>query len=125
MKIAIHSEAAPKAVGPYSQAIQTGKMVFVSGQLGMNSDGAMVGEDVASQARQCLENLRVILKEVGMTMDQVVKATIFLTDLNDFGTVNAIYQEAFTPPYPARACIEVSRLPRDGKVEIEVIAALD
>ncbi len=123
MKIAIRSDKAPKAVGPYSQAIQTGNLLFVSGQLGINGEGQMIGTDAAAQARQSLDNIRTILEAAGYELKDVVKSTIFLTDMNDFATVNGIYQEYFTIPYPARACVQVARLPRDGKVEIEVIAA--
>ncbi len=122
MKNAIHTEKAPPAVGPYSQAVKLGNTLFVSGQLGLNEAGQFPGEDVASQARQSLDNLQAILEAAGLTMDDVVKATIFLADMNDFATVNGIYQEYFRAPYPARACVQVARLPRDGKVEIEAIA---
>ncbi len=125
MKSAINSDKAPKAVGPYSQAVQLGKVVFVSGQLGLTEQGQFAGEDVASQTRQSLENIKAILQEAGLDMEDVVKATIFLADMNDFAVVNGIYQEYFSAPFPARACVQVARLPKDGKVEIEVIAGWD
>ncbi len=125
MKSAINSDKAPKAVGPYSQAVQLGKVVFVSGQLGLTEQGQFAGEDVASQTRQSLENIKAILQEAGLDMEDVVKATIYLADMNDFAVVNGIYQEYFTAPFPARACVQVARLPKDGKVEIEVIAGWD
>jgi 2-iminobutanoate/2-iminopropanoate deaminase len=123
MKLTINSEQAPKAVGPYSQAIQFGNLLFISGQLGLDTAGQFVGTDVTSQTRQSLDNLKAILAAAGYSMADVVKATIFLADMNDFGVVNGIYQEYFTAPYPARACVQVARLPKDGLVEIEVIAA--
>jgi 2-iminobutanoate/2-iminopropanoate deaminase len=125
MKTTVHSGKAPQAVGPYSQAVKIGKLLFVSGQLGLTIEGGFAGADIASQTRQSLENIKAILTEAGFTMDDVLKATIFLTDLNDFAQVNAIYQEYFAPPYPARACVQVGRLPRDGQVEIEVIAGIE
>lgn len=123
MKKVIATEKAPAAVGPYSQAVQFGNFLFVSGQLGLTLQGSLAGEDVASQARQSLDNIRAILAESGMEFGDVIKTTIFLTDLKDFNLVNGIYQEYFTAPYPARACFQVARLPKDGKVEIEVVAA--
>jgi 2-iminobutanoate/2-iminopropanoate deaminase len=123
MKKVISTEKAPAAVGPYSQAVRYDKLLFVSGQLGLTLQGNLAGEDVAAQTRQSLDNIRAILAESGMKFADVVKTTIFLTDLNDFGLVNGIYQEYFTAPYPARACVQVVRLPKDGQVEIEVVAA--
>ena len=122
MKQVVNSEQAPKAVGPYSQAVKFGNLVFVSGQLGLNAGGQFAGADVSSQARQAMDNLQAILEAAGLSMADVIKATIFLADMNDFATVNGIYQEYFNPPYPARACVQVARLPKDGKVEIEVVA---
>ena len=122
MTTVINSAKAPQAVGPYSQAIQSGNLLFVSGQLGLNAAGQFAGTDVASQTRQSLDNLQAILEEAGYQLSNVVKATIFLADMNDFTTVNGIYQDYFNPPYPARACVQVARLPKDGKVEIEVVA---
>jgi 2-iminobutanoate/2-iminopropanoate deaminase len=122
MKTAIYSERAPKAVGPYSQAIRFGNLLFVSGQLGLTEQGLFSGEDVASQTHQALKNLQSILEADGLAMADVIKTTIFLADMNDFGTVNDIYQQYFSQPYPARACVQVARLPRDAKVEMEVVA---
>lgn len=121
----IQSTQAPPAVGPYSQAVRVGQFLFVSGQLGLTVQGDFAGEDVVAQARQSLENIKAILTAAGMDLSKVVKTTIFLTDLNDFSQVNGIYQEYFSEPYPARACVQVARLPRDGKVEMEVIAATE
>jgi 2-iminobutanoate/2-iminopropanoate deaminase len=123
MKKVISTSQAPAAVGPYSQAVRFDNLLFVSGQLGLTLQGDLAGEDVASQTRQSLENIRAILAESGMGFEDAIKTTIFLTDLNDFSLVNGIYQEYFAAPYPARACVQVARLPKDGKVEIEAVAA--
>jgi 2-iminobutanoate/2-iminopropanoate deaminase len=123
MKKVISTSQAPAAVGPYSQAVRYDKLLFVSGQLGLTLQGNLAGEDIVAQTRQSLENIRAILAESEMGFADVLKTTIFLTDLNDFSLVNGIYQEYFTAPYPARACVQVARLPKDGKVEIEVVAA--
>jgi 2-iminobutanoate/2-iminopropanoate deaminase len=125
LKTIIHSEKAPRAVGPYSQAVKFGNFLFVSGQLGLDAAGQLAGEDINSQTCQSLDNIKEILAEAGFTINDVLKVTIFLTNMNDFPQVNTIYQEYFLAPYPARACIQVGRLPRDGKVEIEVIAGTD
>jgi 2-iminobutanoate/2-iminopropanoate deaminase len=122
MKKMIETKLAPGAVGPYSQGVLFENLLFVSGQLGLTVEGKLAGEDVASQTRQSLENIKSILAAAGLGFADVVKTTIFLKDMNDFSVVNQIYQEYFEAPYPARACIEVSRLPKDGKVEIEVVA---
>lgn len=123
MKEMINTTKAPPAVGPYSQGVKFGNLLFVSGQLGLTVEGDLAGEDVASQTRQSLDNLKSILVAAGLGFADVIKTTLFLTDINDFGLVNRIYEEYFTAPYPARACIEISHLPKEGKVEIEVIAA--
>jgi 2-iminobutanoate/2-iminopropanoate deaminase len=125
MKQVIETKAAPAAVGPYSQGVRFDNLLFISGQLGLTVEGKLAGEDVASQTRQSLENIKSILAAAGMKFADVVKTTIFLRDMNDFGMVNQIYQAYFAAPYPARACIEVSRLPKDGKVEIEVVAVIN
>lgn len=122
-KESIHTEKAPAAVGPYSQGIKAGNLVFVSGQMPVNSKtGEVVEGDVTEKAKKCMENVLAILAEAGMTADNIVKATIFLTDLGDFGRVNEVYASYFKDSYPARSCVEVSRLPKDVSVEIEVIA---
>ncbi len=123
-KESIHTEKAPAAVGPYSQGIKAGNLVFVSGQMPVNSKtGEVVEGDVTEKAKKCMENVLAILAEAGMTADNIVKATIFLTDLGDFGRVNEVYASYFKDSYPARSCVEVSRLPKDVSVEIEVIAS--
>ncbi|UOR49629.1 RidA family protein [Helicobacter pylori] len=123
MKEVIHSTLAPKAIGPYSQAIATNDLVFVSGQLGIDaSTGEFKGMDIHSQTTQSMENIKAILKEVGLGMDSVVKTTILLKSLDDFAVVNEIYESYFKEPYPARATFQVAKLPKDALVEIEAIA---
>ncbi|GAA8587868.1 RidA family protein [Helicobacter pylori] len=123
MKKVIHSTLAPKAIGPYSQAIATNDLVFVSGQLGIDaSTGEFKGADIHSQTTQSMENIKAILKEAGLGMDSVVKTTILLKSLDDFAVVNEIYGSYFTEPYPARATFQVAKLPKDALVEIEAIA---
>ncbi|GAA6923390.1 RidA family protein [Helicobacter pylori] len=123
MKAVIHSTLAPKAIGPYSQAIATNDLVFVSGQLGIDaSTGAFKGADIHSQTTQSMENIKAILKEAGLGMDSVVKTTILLKSLDDFAVVNGIYGSYFKEPYPARATFQVAKLPKDALVEIEAIA---
>ncbi|AEN17122.1 RidA family protein [Helicobacter pylori] len=123
MKEVIHSTLAPKAIGPYSQAIATNDLVFVSGQLGIDaSTGEFKGTDIHSQTTQSMENIKAILKEAGLGMDSVVKTTILLKSLDDFSVVNEIYGSYFKEPYPARATFQVAKLPKDALVEIEAIA---
>jgi len=118
---AIHTEGAPKAVGPYSQGIRTGGLLFVSGQLPKPADGALI-EDPAAATKQALENVRAIVEAGGLTMDDVVKVTIFLCDMGNFSQVNEAYAGYFSDPAPARACIEVAALPMGACLEIEAIA---
>ncbi len=123
MKEVIHSTLAPKAIGPYSQAIATNDLVFISGQLGIDaSTGEFKGADIHSQTTQSMENIKAILKEAGLGMDSVVKTTILLKSLDDFSVVNGIYGSYFKEPYPARATFQVAKLPKDALVEIEAIA---
>ncbi|GAA8094382.1 RidA family protein [Helicobacter pylori] len=123
MKEVIHSTLAPKAIGPYSQAIATNDLVFVSGQLGIDaSTGEFKGTDIHSQTMQSMENIKAVLKESGLGMDSVVKTTILLKSLDDFSVVNEIYGNYFKEPYPARATFQVAKLPKDALVEIEAIA---
>jgi 2-iminobutanoate/2-iminopropanoate deaminase len=120
----ITTSAAPKAIGPYSQAIRSGDLLFCSGQLALDPvSGQMVGGgDVAAETRQVLANLTAVLKEAGAGWGDVVRTTIFLADFGDFATVNAIYSEVIVGPPPARVTIEVSRLPKDARIEIDAIA---
>jgi 2-iminobutanoate/2-iminopropanoate deaminase len=114
---------APKAIGPYSQAIIAGGLVFASGQIAIDpATGELNTGSIEDQTRQVLKNLAAVLEAAGSSMDRVVKATVFLQDMNEFGRMNQVYGEAFPPPYPARAAVQVARLPRDVKVEIEAVA---
>lgn len=110
------------AVGPYSAAVGAGDYVFVSGQVPLAPDGKIVGYTPKDQARKALENLRATLQAAGLTLENVVKTTIFLKDMDEFAAVNDVYAEFFTEPYPARSTVEVARLPKDLRVEIEAIA---
>lgn len=122
----IATPGAPGAIGPYSQAIRAGNLVFCSGQIALDpSTGQIVEGDVAAQTRQVLDNLGAVLGAAGSGWHQVVKTTIYLADMNDFGAVNAVYAERVGDEPPARATVEVSRLPRDVRVEIDAIAAIE
>ncbi len=121
-KKAIETSKAPGAVGPYSQGIHAGDFIFVSGQLPANAEGVLIIDDIAAATRQSLENVNAVLSAAGARMDDVIKATVFLTDMGDFSAMNKVYGEFFSDPFPARACIEVAALPKGAKVEIEVIA---
>lgn len=125
MKRAIESSRAPKPVGPYSQAIEAEGFVFVSGQLGIDPETGNLAEGVEAQAKQVLANIASVLEAAGLEMKDVVKVTIFLVDMGDFPKVNEIYTGYFSEPWPARACVAVSGLPRGALVEMECIAALD
>lgn len=122
----IHTEKAPAAIGPYSQAVKAGNLLFVSGQLPIDpATGTFAGEDIASQTRQSLRNIQAILEEAGYTLADVVKATVLLADMADFAAMNAVYAQFFTANCPARAAFAVKELPKAAKVEIEVIACRD
>ncbi|AJR05349.1 RidA family protein [Photobacterium gaetbulicola] len=118
----INTVNAPAAVGPYVQGKHFGNMLITSGQLPLNPETNTMPEDVAAQAKQSLANVEAIVNEAGMTKADIVKATVFVKDLNDFATVNEVYAAFFGENCPARSCVEVARLPLDAKVEIEVIA---
>ena len=123
----VQTEKAPAPVGPYNQAVvAAGEMLFASGQIALNSSGELVGEgDVATQTKQCLDNLSEVLVAAGATLANVVKTSVFLKDMNDFSTMNGVYATYFDEATaPARACVEVARLPKDVLVEIECIAVL-
>lgn len=125
MKKEIKTDKAPKAIGPYSQAIAVNGMVFASGQIAIDpASGEILQGSIEEQTRQVLTNLKAVLEAAGSSLDKAVKCTVFLQDLDDYASMNAIYAEFFTSPYPARAAVQVARLPRDVKVEIEVIATL-
>ena len=121
----IHTDNAPAAIGPYSQAIKAGNMLFVSGQVPFVPETMEIVEgDVQAQTRQSLTNVQAILKEAGADFSDVVKTTVFIKDMNEFAQINEVYAEFFGENKPARACFEVARLPKDVKVEIEVIAVV-
>lgn len=125
MRDVISTPAAPAAIGPYSQAIRAGDFLFVSGQIPLDpSTGALVGGDVQAQTRRVLENLSAILRAAGASLEHVVKTTVYLADMADFPTMNEVYATFFTSAAPARATVQVSRLPRDVRVEIDAVAYL-
>lgn len=121
-KEVIQAENAPAAVGPYVHAYKAGNLVFTSGQLGLDPVSGQLLEGVEAQAEQSLKNIGAVLKAAGMTYTDVVKTTVYLADMNDFAAVNRIYANYFTGDAPARSCVQVARLPKDGLVEIEAIA---
>ncbi|MBR0367182.1 MAG: RidA family protein [Clostridia bacterium] len=118
----INTNKAPAAVGPYVQAVKAGNMLFSSGQLGLIPETGALPEGVQAQTRQSLANIQAILDEAGFSKSDIVKTTVFIKDMNDFGAVNAIYADFFGDSKPARSCVEVARLPKDGLVEIEFVA---
>ncbi|MDD3538851.1 MAG: RidA family protein [Atribacterota bacterium] len=119
------NEEAPKAIGPYSPAIKVGNLVFISGQLPVDSaTGEIVGDDIEIQTKKSLENLKAVLKPYSIDFENVVKVTIFLTNMDDFSKVNKVYSDYFKEEFPARSCVEVARLPKGAKIEIECIAII-
>ncbi len=123
-KAIIHSKEAPSAVGPYSQAVAAGGLVFVSGQIPLDPDtGALIEGGIAAQTERVLANLGAVLKAAGLTFGDVVKTTIYLADMADFAAVNAVYARSFPTQEPARACIQVAALPKGARIEIEAVAA--
>lgn len=126
MKKEVKTDKAPQAIGPYSQAIIANGIVFVSGQIPINpATGELSTGTIEEQTKQVLTNIGAVLEAAGSSFDRVVKATVFLQDMNDFSKMNQVYSDFFKPPFPARAAVQVARLPRDVKVEIEVIAIVD
>ncbi len=122
-KAIVETKLAPAAIGPYSQAVRAGSLLYVSGQIPLDPQtGELVGSDIESQTRRVLENLSAILKAGGSGLEHVVKTTIYLQDMQQFQKVNEIYGSYFKPPFPARATVEVARLPRNVQVEIDCIA---
>ena len=117
----IHTEKAPAAIGPYSQAIDVGEMIFTSGQIPVTPDGS-VSDDISEQTRQALLNLKAVVEAGGSSFDKVIKTTVFITDMAQFGAINAVYSEFFTEPYPARSCVQVAALPKGVSIEIEAVA---
>jgi len=125
-KVIIISKKAPAAIGPYSPALKIGNLIFASGQLPIDHvNGEIVGGEIEAQTRRSLENLKAVLESYSIGMENVVKTTIFLRDMNNFSRINKIYSEYFTDQFPARSCVEVSRLPKDADIEIEAIAFCD
>ena len=118
----VSTSNAPAALGPYSQALDLGDLVFVSGQIPVNPATGLMADTVEEQAAQSLANIKAILAEAGLTMANVVKTVIFLADINDFAAVNQVYAQAFSEPYPARSCVQVAAIPKGAKLEIECIA---
>lgn len=122
----VHSESAPEAVGPYSQAIQTGDTLYASGQIGIDPEsGDMVEGGINEQTRQVLENLSSVVEEAGASLEDVVKTTVYLTDLGQYDKFNRVYSTFFEHHQPARACVEVCHLPKGALVEVDLIARLD
>lgn len=123
-KTVINTSKAPSAIGPYSQAIQVGNLIYTSGQIPIDpATGAFAEGGIQEQTRQSLLNVKAILEEAGLTMANVVKTTVFMADMNDFAATNAVYSEFFAEPYPARSAVAVKTLPKGALVEIEVVAA--
>lgn len=124
MKKVVHTQAAPQAIGPYSQAIAANGLLFVSGQIPVNPVDGSIDTDIKKQTQQSLANVKAILAAEGKTVADVVKTTVFIKNMNDFAAVNEVYGSVFNENPPARSCVEVARLPKDVLVEIEVIAVL-
>ena len=118
----VSTSNAPAAIGPYSQALDLGDLVFVSGQIPVDPATGLMADTVEEQAAQSLANLKAILTAAGLSMSNVVKTVIFLADINDFAAVNQVYAQAFSEPYPARSCVQVAAIPKGAKLEIECIA---
>lgn len=118
----VHTDLAPAAIGPYSQGILVNNLFYSSGQIPLKADGTMVTGDVKEQTKQVFQNLEAVLTSAGASFETVVKATVFIANMDDFAAVNEVYGEYFSTHKPARSCVEVSRLPKDALVEIEVVA---
>ena len=125
-KLAVASPKAPKAIGPYSAALRAGQLLFVSGQIPLDPDGGtIIDGDIGQQTRQVLRNITALLEAGGLSLNHVVRTTVFLADMNDFGAMNEVYRSFFSEPYPARSTVQAARLPRDARIEIDVIASFD
>ena len=123
-KQAIFSPDAPRAIGPYSQAVRAGDLLFLSGQVPIDpSSGNIIDGDIAAQTRRVFDNLGAVLAAGGRSFTDVLRTTVFLADMNDFSAMNAVYAQYFSEPYPARATVQVARLPKDARVEIDMIAS--
>jgi 2-iminobutanoate/2-iminopropanoate deaminase len=123
MKSAVSTDNAPGAIGPYSQGIRAGNLVFVSGQTPVNPENGSIPEGITAQTEQGLKNVQAIVEESGCSMDDVVEVSVFLKNMNDFAEMNEVYKTFFKPPYPTRAAVEVARLPLDVLVEIKAVAS--
>jgi 2-iminobutanoate/2-iminopropanoate deaminase len=124
VKTSVSSPQAPKAIGPYSPAVRAGQLLFVSGQVALDpSTGSFLNGDIRAQTRQVMENIGALLRAAGLDFSSVVRTTVFLADMNDFAVMNEVYGAYFSQPYPARATVQVSRLPKDARVEIDVIGS--
>ncbi len=122
----INTSNAPAAIGPYSQAVKVGNLVYTSGQLAINATtGEFINDDIKKATAQSLENVKAILEEAGTTLDKVVKTLVFLKDMNDFADMNEVYSQYFSTNPPARSCVQAGKLPKDALVEIEVIAIVE
>ena len=125
-KQAVASPSAPKAIGPYSAALRVGPLLFVSGQVPLDPEtGAMVEGDIAAQTRRVLQNIKALLEAGDLSLAHVVRTTVYLADMNDFTAMNDVYRTFFSEPYPARSTVQAARLPRDARIEIDVIASVD
>ena len=120
----ISTDKAPAAIGPYSQAIRSGNMLFCSGQIPVDPETGIIPEGVKAQAEQALTNVKNLIAAAGSSIDNVIKTTVFIKDMNDFAVINEIYARYFTEPFPARSCVEVARLPKDVLLEVEAIVEL-
>ncbi len=125
-KVIVVSEKAPKAIGPYSVAVKAGNLLFTAGQMGLDPEsGEFVPGGIEAETRQALKNIETILQAAGSSLKSVVKTTVFLRDMNDFGVMNVIYGEFFSEKFPARSAVQAAKLPKDGAIEIEAIAMLE
>ena len=120
----ISTDKAPAAIGPYSQAIKSGNMLFCSGQIPVDPETGIIPEGVKAQAEQALTNVKNLIAAAGSSIENVIKTTVFIKDMNDFAVINEIYAKYFTEPFPARSCVEVARLPKDVLLEVEAIVEL-
>ena len=122
--IEITTNKAPAAIGPYSQAVVVGDMIYTSGQIPVNPQNGKIPDGAVEQANQVFTNIKNLLESAGSSIDNVVKTTVFIKNMDDFAKINEVYQKYFTKPYPARSCVEVARLPKDVLIEVEVIAQI-
>ena len=126
MATSVSSPGAPKAIGPYSSALRSGSLLFISGQVPFDpATGAMIDGDIAAQTRRVLDNIGALLGAAGLTFKDVARTTVFLADMNDFATMNDVYKGFFSEPYPARSTVQAARLPRDARIEIDAIAVYE